>query len=416
MRESLVMKTGLDTPIIFRVITAVATIAAGCFAASNSSFAQNNVKIVDAVADTQAQYREIINGNTITVMGSGITGSHIKIVDDISKAVNDGHKLRVLPLVGEGSAQNIRDILYLKGVDLGIVRLNTADSYEKEPLFADLRNRLQYITVLFGEDVHVIGSPNINTIQDLAGKRVAAHGGAGVPIQDLLNRLKIKPASFTEIDFWKALELIKNGELDAVTRITASPMKDFNDRFDPKYHKLIPVPFDKALIETHMPGQLTHKTYPKIIPEGETVETAAFAIVLAAYAWKSDTERYRRVAKFTEAFFSNMPKLLADKERHPGWDNVNLNATVVGWKRFPAAQEWLDKQKGATPKSAEAGKRTNALPTAAILEGGDSPKLRGQWAAFIQQYSNGPVPKEKMDGLYRAFLEWQQSENKQTAR
>ena len=348
-------------------------------------------------------------------MGSVLTGSHIKLVDDIAKAVNDGHDLRLLPLLGDGGAQNIRDILYLRGVDAGIVRLQSADIYEKEPLFTNLRNRLQYITLLVGEDIYVVATPEINSLQDLVGKKVGAHGGSFVQIQDLLIKLNIKAASVVNLDFWDGLEKVKTKELDVIFRITASPMKGLEDKFDPQYHKMIPIPYDDRLIENYMPGAISHKMYPKIVPEGEAVETAATAIVLAAYAWQPGTERYRRVAKFTEAFFSNMPKLLANKERHPGWDGVNLNAELKGWKRFPAAQEWLDKQKGAIPKAAEAGKRTNQLPTAAILEGGDSEKLKAQWATFIQQYSNGPIPKEKMDGLYKAFLEWQ-SQGKPTAR
>src|SRR5262245_31528908 len=101
-------------------------------AANVPSFAQGVVGIQDAPAASHEQYRDVINSNTLTAIGSGLTGGNIKLIDDIAKAVNDGHKLRLLPMLGEGSSQNIRDILYLRGVDVGTVKLGSVDSYEKE--------------------------------------------------------------------------------------------------------------------------------------------------------------------------------------------------------------------------------------------------------------------------------------------
>jgi hypothetical protein len=41
--------------------------------------------------------------------------------------LDDGNKLRVLPIVERGSVQGVADILFLQGVDLGIVRADTLD-------------------------------------------------------------------------------------------------------------------------------------------------------------------------------------------------------------------------------------------------------------------------------------------------
>ena len=50
---------------------------------------------------------------------------------DLASLLNDGNQLRILPIVGHGSLQNVEDILYLQGVDLGIVRADTFDYLEK---------------------------------------------------------------------------------------------------------------------------------------------------------------------------------------------------------------------------------------------------------------------------------------------
>lgn len=387
------------------------------FAASLPSFAQSGQGVQgvqDAPAGSHEQYRDIINSNTLTAIGSGLTGGNIKLIDDIATAVNDGHKMRLLPMLGEGSSQNIRDILYLRGVDVGTVKLGSVESYEKEPLFADLRNRLQYIAALSGQEFHIVGNVNINSLKDLAGKKVGGHGGGFVAVQDLFNKLKIKPAQVVEVDYYDGLEQIKTGQLDAVARLTASPMKGFNEKVDLTVHKIIPVPFDDALIEEYLPGKLTNKAYPKLIAENDYIETISSPTALVSYAWKPDTERYRRVARFTEAFFNNFPKLLANKERHPSWDSVNLAAELRGWKRFPAAQEWLDKQKKAN--AADFEKFKNTVPTSASIGDSMSPKLRADLQAFLQKQGNTQISKEKMDEIFASFQEWQRSAAKPAAR
>jgi hypothetical protein len=35
--------------------------------------------------------------------------------------LDDGQSLRVLPVIGKGSLQNLADILYLRGIDVGSV-------------------------------------------------------------------------------------------------------------------------------------------------------------------------------------------------------------------------------------------------------------------------------------------------------
>lgn len=313
------------------------------------AYAQSGAKAQDPRIPSQQEYRETINANTVTVLGASISGAYIKIVDDIAKAVNDGNNLRVLPIVGEGGSQNIRDILYLKNVDVGIVMSTSLDAYKAQPLFENLPQRLQYIARLYEEEFHIVGTGALQTVHDLKGKKVGFHGGAFVSGQELLSKLAVKPAEVIKIDFFDGLQQIKAGQLDAVVRATASPMKDLDDKLDPAVHKFVPIPLEDALIETHLPAKLTHKHYPKSIPEGQRIETVAIGVILAAYSWPPGTDRYRRVAKFTDALFSNIGKLLADKERHPKWDDVNLAASLPGWKRFPAAEDWLKKHGHTLP-------------------------------------------------------------------
>jgi TRAP-type uncharacterized transport system substrate-binding protein len=63
-----------------------------------------------------------LNANTVTLISGTIGGTYVQIGADLESVLDDGENLRVLSIVGRGSVQSVADILYLKGVDLGIVR------------------------------------------------------------------------------------------------------------------------------------------------------------------------------------------------------------------------------------------------------------------------------------------------------
>ena len=67
-------------------------------------------------------------------------------------------KLRVLPIVGRGSVQSIADILFLQGVDLGVVRADTLDYLETKGYTGNIKNQFTYITKLYNEEMHVVAS------------------------------------------------------------------------------------------------------------------------------------------------------------------------------------------------------------------------------------------------------------------
>jgi len=70
------------------------------------------------------------------------------------------------------------------------------------------------------------------------------------------------------------------------------------------------------------------------------VDTIAASTILISYNWQKGTVRYERTAKFVDAFFSKISEFYKPP-RNPLWKSVNLAATIPGWTRFPAAEEWL---------------------------------------------------------------------------
>ena len=129
------------------------------------------------------QLVEQVNGGTIGVITGSITGTYSRIATDLSAVLDDGDALRILPIIGKGSAQNITDILYLRGVDVGIVQSDVLTYVRDSGLYPDIDTRIAYLAKLYNEEVHVLARKDIASLKDLAGRKVNfAHEGSGTYI------------------------------------------------------------------------------------------------------------------------------------------------------------------------------------------------------------------------------------------
>src|SRR6266568_968145 len=99
--------------------------------------------------------KKSLNANTVTLITGTIGGTYVQFGADLSSVLDDGNNLRVLPIVGRGSVQSIADILFLQGVDIGVVRADSLDYLEKKGIARDLRKQLTYVTKLYNEEMQV---------------------------------------------------------------------------------------------------------------------------------------------------------------------------------------------------------------------------------------------------------------------
>src|SRR3979490_1324833 len=117
--------------------------------------------------------KEALNANTVTLISGTIGGTYVQFGADLASVLDDGNKLRVLPIVGRGSVQSVAAILFLRGFDLGIVRADTLDYLEKKGLAKDIKKKFTYVTKLYNEEVYVLASKSIRSLRDLDGKKVS---------------------------------------------------------------------------------------------------------------------------------------------------------------------------------------------------------------------------------------------------
>src|SRR5271166_4262836 len=137
-----------------------------------------------------------LNANTVTVMSGTIGGTYVQFGADMESVLDDGDNLRVLSIVGRGSVQSVADILFLKGVDLGIVRSDTLDYLEKKGYAKDIKKQFTYVTKLYNEEMHVIASKSVHNLKELDGKTISVdlpNGGTFVTALTVFERLGLKP-------------------------------------------------------------------------------------------------------------------------------------------------------------------------------------------------------------------------------
>src|SRR6516225_2994429 len=65
---------------------------------------------------------ERLNGNTIAIVSGNSNATYLTNAYDMSDVLDDGENFRIMPVIGKGGGQNIRDVRFLKGIDLGITQ------------------------------------------------------------------------------------------------------------------------------------------------------------------------------------------------------------------------------------------------------------------------------------------------------
>jgi TRAP transporter TAXI family solute receptor len=337
---------------------------------------------------------DTINANTITIVSGNPNGTYLYLAYDLSAVLDDGNDFRVLPIIGKGGAQNVRDVRYLKGVDLGITQSIILNTFRKTRELGNIDNAITYITKLYNEEMHLVVhvDSGITSINQLDGKKVNfsdVGSGTQLSTRDIFEKLGIKPI---EVNMGQAdaLKKIQLGEIAATVLIAGKPTGSVGKAKASDGFRLLSVPFAKGLQADYLPATLTSRDYPNLIEPGRSVDTIAVGAVLIAYNWPRNTDRYRRIEKFVEHFFPRLAEF-HKPPRHPKWSETNLAAVVPGWKRFPAAEEWLVRHNTSS------------------LSGRDQ---REQFDGFLErrrQASSEAGTPEDRDRLFQEFLRWNET-------
>ena len=370
-----------------RIVLAFLLVMAALGVDPTSSQAQTPQQKERTAVPTREQMRQKMNENLLVLMCGSLGAPYIQLGHDISVVVNDGDNLRILPVVSDGALTNVRDVLYLRGVDLGITTVQILNTLRTSNEFGpNLDRQITYIAPLSVDTLHILARPGIERIEDLKGKKVSFNSkGSGTarftPLVFKALGIDVQETTMAQGD---AIEAMRNGELDATACSCPMPLPAF-PAVKPEWgFRFLDVPYIPAFEQDYVPANIAYENYPNLVAKEHKVQTIATSTILIAFNWARGNEHYKRIEKFVDAFFSKANEL-RKPPRHPAWRDVNMAGTIRGWQRFAAAQEWID--------------RNAAKPAPASI---DSTLARAQAAGSA---SRDPAEQER---LFQEFLKWSQ--------
>ena len=329
------------------------------------------------------------NAWTVGVGGGQLSGTYMTFADELAQVLDDGDNLRVIPIVTYGAASNLDDLLYLQKIDVVMTQSDVFEYFRTQRKTPNLESRIHYIIRLPVSELHVLASRDIKRIEDLHGKKVSfgpAGSASSLTGTIVFQRLGVKVEQVL-MDNATALKQLKSGELAALVRVIGKPINFFAQIPANSGLHLVPIPFSKTFADHYTLGEFTSKEYPTLVPQGETTDTIAVPAVLAVYNWPKNTDRYRRVQRFTEALFTKWDQF-SEPHRHPKWRDINLAATVPGWTRWSVAQEML-----------------NRMPQ-------KDPRVADFWSFLMDRSpALASLTQEQREALYQEFLKWQNQSN-----
>src|SRR5215467_1213871 len=340
-----------------------------------------------------AELRAKKNQWTVGVVGGLLSGSYMTFADELAQVLDDGDNLRILPIVTHGAASNLDDLLYLRGVDVAMTQSDVFEYFRTQRKTVNLESRINYIVRLPTAEVHVLAHNDIKSLADLRGKKVnfGPEGSASSLTGTIVFQragVQVEPTNF---DNPVATQKLRSGEIAALLRVINKPIDILAKIPASAGLHLVPIPFAKNYEDFYALGEFTNQEYPGLVPPGQVTDTIAVPAVLAVFNWQKNTDRYRRVQRFVEAFFTKFEQF-QQPPRHPKWRDVNLAATVPGWTRWSVAEQMLQRLRQANAANVQPG--ASAADFTAFL--------KDKGVAGVEQ-----TPTQR-EALFREFLQWQQ--------
>jgi uncharacterized protein len=352
------------------------------FLKTEAALAQQQPSVSRRPVLTQQQLQQTLqkkhNEAAVMILGGPPGTTYFNLAHDMAATLAAASGPRLIVVDAPGGTESLRDLLLLRGIDLALVPGNVLDyANATGAVGPGLGERLTYVTVLYGEEIHVLAGPGIASIKDLNGKKVAApvdDGNALFTVHDLLRRLHIG-AEVVKVAGADAIDDVRSGALAALVLVGGKPLPLVAALPKDGSLRLLAVPSIQALGDGYSPSSFGADDYPALIPRERTVDTLSVGIVLVANKALQSGEANQRIARFVPAFFGSLSDL-AGPRWHPKWREVNLAATLDKWPRFPAAKEWLDtalrEQSASVQRDFEEFLRVNGS------QGTPSPEVRKQ--------------------------------------
>ncbi len=336
--------------------------------------AENDYDLFGGDLASPAAIRQKV-GQSIVKLMTTEDGTSDLMVDDLLDVMTADSEVRVLATRGRGAAHNLADLLYLSGVDIGVLQADVLERERERGVYPDLTGNIRYIAKWADTEIHLLVKDDILDIKDLRDQPVnfGPEGSGGEVTASLLfNRLRL-PVKQTSFGHGQALEKLKAGDIAGMIHVAPKPVPLFRNIEVRDGLRFLPLP-NFSGSDFYRPADLTMEDYPALVFGKQTVKTQAVPLVLAAYDWPTDHERYQPIAAFIDSFLQHLGDLQAPS-RHAKWQDIDPAFNLDGWRRHPAVDEYLRQLRTAERSSGRGGPLSNSDRDNKAAEAAAKPKL-----------------------------------------
>ncbi|MGI9433601.1 MAG: TAXI family TRAP transporter solute-binding subunit [Geminicoccaceae bacterium] len=295
-----------------------------------------------AQSETIQGMRNKVNKDIVGLMAGRPGSTDLDQAYDLDIAFSDGYDLRIIPMVSQGSAKEFEDLLYLRGVDMAIIQHDVVEFMDTYQIYPGIKGSVRLIAPLGTEQYHILARKDIQSIYDLAGKKInfgRAESGTSMTSSVVFDALGIS-VDVTNYNHKIALEHMRNGEIDAMARTTGAPNSLFEGVGGDEGFHFLPVPASGAVSGTYSVTGITSEHYPDLVAPGQVIDTVGVSTVLITYNWSREHPRGATVDLFTKRFFSGYDKLL-ETGFHDSWKTIDISEEIPGLTRHWSAEEAL---------------------------------------------------------------------------
>jgi hypothetical protein len=252
----------------------------------------------------------------------------------------------------KGSVENIYAVYNRPNTQLGIVQsdvLAFVAQVQTDPVLKRIANKIKMVFPLYNEEIHLLGRGDIDSFDDLAGRKVAIGkegSGTYLTAKLLFEVSEIRPAAMVTLGTEEALAALKAGQIDAMFYVAGLPVKLFSENIAAADGlKLIPI-LNKSIIDFYPQVEIPAGTYGF---QSDAVKTAAVKAVLVSFNFRR--ANCEHVGQFAAYLAKNIEWLRANG--HPKWQSVDLKYPLKGWKQYDCVKKHLAAEPVPPPKKTQ---------------------------------------------------------------
>ena len=138
---------------------------------NHASAVRDNQKNESSAARERRALRNKLNSGLVGIVFGGMDDADFSEAVDLGEVIKNPD-IKIMSVAGNGAKQTVTDLLFARGIDVGIVQADVLAALKQKPPFPDLEKFLQYIAKLYDQEIHILARNDIHSLKDLRDERV----------------------------------------------------------------------------------------------------------------------------------------------------------------------------------------------------------------------------------------------------